>query len=343
MFGILLTVGFGYFYSITQGQQYYQLTLKQQNLATSQKNAESLIMTSAIVSNQIQVTIYNVGISANITSLFVNDNSTGTSQYVSLSGGRLVPQGGSTNIGGITYVPGNNYLIKALTARGNVFETTYPPLSASLATQALTSGSLGDIYMAFNTYSYYNVTSGSPCPASGGTYSGYCLSKGLPAFTIPSSISSNPIAFSVTMTDLNTAGASIVLDQFSLMYENLVSAPNGKNPFIPWYVITNSSTSSHNAILNTYAPLILKYDVPTTVVFASLSCMPTTTGDGPNDCGSNPFTINAPGQSPGTVTPVFMMMHGWEVANNTSINLGTLTFASENYGQNMPYVSTLYS
>ena len=225
-------------------------------------------------------------------------------------------------------------LNKAITQKGNtrIALLPQPQTSSDLAFQALTSGALGDLYLSFNSYTYYQIQS---CNSS----SGYCLATpGSLAFTIPSSLSY--VAFSITMTDLNPQHASIVLDQFTLIYQNsFYGDQNLHVNLIPWYVVSNQS----NKLLNTYTPIILNYSVPTTVVFASTTCV--NAAAGPNfgsPCTSlKSAGIQSPSMNPGTISTVFIMTHGWELA--PPFSLSSLSYNSANYGQNLPYVSTLYT
>lgn len=216
--------------------------------------------------------------------------------------------------------------LKIITQHGNLFTQTYPNTGVSLAAQALSSGAIGDLYLAFQTYHYFTVyTSG--CTAGGG-FSGYCIADQGKAFAIDHSLmaSNYNMAFSVSITDLNQQRANIVLDPYTLM--TLVpESGKGALSYIPWFIISNET----NRILSVYTPIVLTYDIPVTVVFAS--GFPLTSGTS--------FT-NGDLQSVGTIaagitTPVFMVSHGCEGSGIT-----TCVLSRANYGQNSPYVTTLF-
>lgn len=343
IFGMIISIGYGYFYSIISSQQYYQKVVKLSNVAAQQREGEDLILTPGISGSSFAITAENIGPQLNITGYFVINNSTKTSNYYSITEGQVISQDDSHvfNIG--TYTEGDQYLFKFLTLRGNVFTTTYPPIATSLAAQAISSGALGDLYLSFNSYTYFTVGTGGGCPTSS-TYSGYCLSEVGTAFTIPYS-GIGATAFSVTMTNLNSQHAEIVLDQFSLIYQVF---PHARSGFYsqPWYIISNQSdaqNSGENAILSEYTPIVLAYDVPQTIVFASANCV-TSSASNINDCSSGNYSssdLDTPSPTgAGFPAVVYIMSHGWEGSN---IAVDSLSYSSSNYGQNSPFVSTVYT
>ena len=349
IFGIMFTVGFGYFYSISQDNALYQRAVMQYDSKQLQMDRESLTISAQVVSGSLEVAASNTGPEPSVVIAYMVTNSSDGALIQFENGTGSTPPlpysiepGGSADFTGIPYVSGWSYLIKVLTQDGNVFSTIYPGPSVNLADQALTSGALGDLYLDFRSFQYYNVTggSGSTCP-QGSPYSGYCLSAALPAFTIPSQVAANPLAFGITITNLNPDHYSIVLDQFTLIYETSFHGKNGQANFLSWYVISNESTSGHNAILSEYQPIILNYNIPTPVVFASSQCLKASQGPLTENSNCGGLGLQAPGTSAGTIDTVFIMTHGWEIA--PPVSMSSLTYAGANYGQNLPYVSTLYS
>jgi hypothetical protein len=221
--------------------------------------------------------------------------------------------------------------LELFTSNGNVFSATYPLTGVSLAAQALSSGAIGDLYLAFQSYYYYTVTSGGGCP-TGAPYSGYCLNLQGKAFSI-NSANTGPnynVAFSIRITDLNQQHSNIVLDPYTLM--SLVpESGRGSLSYTNWFIISNLTVSGYRTILSAYTPLVLTYGVPVSVVFAASA---------PQTSGIN-FGISylqATGTiAAGTTTPVFMVSHGCEGSGIT-----TCTASASNYGQNSPYVTTLF-
>ncbi|MEM3267683.1 MAG: hypothetical protein QXR69_03225, partial [Conexivisphaerales archaeon] len=178
---------------------------------------------------------------------------------------------------------------------------------------------IGDLYLRFSSYTYYTVVS---CQSSLSGSSGYCLNQQGPAFTIPvNTIKNSYVAFSVQVTNLNPNQLTITLDQYSLLLQNFFTGSSSfPNTF--WYIITNKTDSSgNNVIMSQYTPVVLPYNVPVTIIFASQN--------------SGSFALPNGQFSPksGTIAQCFIVAHGWE---------GIPQSQTPNYGQNMPYVTTLY-
>ncbi|MDG6999679.1 MAG: hypothetical protein JRN15_11250 [Nitrososphaerota archaeon] len=325
IFGMIFTVGFGYFYSVTQAQQAYQKTIMSYQQSSIQQAEESLLITPSATGNLLQLTVNNTGVGTNIVGYWIINNT--MTLYYSTNSTPALPiflsQGATTNVTNIVITTGTEYLIKVLTSRGSIFTATYPSAAVSLASQALSSGAIGDLYLTFHSFTYYKIES---C----GSSSGYCLGTSGSAFVIPAG--DGNIAFSVTLTNLNNEHYSIVLDQFTLIYQNSFYGNNHQN-FYTWYVVSNDSSD----ILSTYTPIIVPYDTPTTVVFASGNCIKASTG--PNDCSSSFSPQSAPSNA-GSISASLIMSHGWEVL--PPVSLSSLTYSSSNYGQDSPFVSTLY-
>lgn len=278
---------------------------------------------------------------------------------------------------GVTAALGNAYVIKVVAGDGNIFSATYPPSEVSLAAQALTSGAIGDLYLSFGSYTYYTVACNnrnlngcsnyniisSSCPYTGPD-SGYCLDTNSgntgSAFSMSVSTYRNDyIGFSVTLTDLNLAQKDIILDQFSLIYQSLFGYYwYGAQGEVPWYVVSVGTASNGMIpVFNQYTPIVLRYNVPTTVYFVTANCVTDSYGGGQNHV--NCFNANGNGyfgnlesicqagyggncnDLPGTISTVFIISSGWELAHG-SYNVANLAYSGTNYGQNTPFVSTLY-
>ena len=336
MFAMLFTVGASYFLFVNQNNMLYsQAASARASVSSAQQNEDLVVTASKNSSNYLGFTVQNLGGTTSTVTAFMVTNSNGTVlQFCEASSARPCPslpfsvnQGAtsalvSTNV---TYSAPGTYTVKAITQLGNDFSATYPPTATSLASQALSSGAIGDLYLTFHTFTYYKVVG---C----GSTSGYCLSSSGSGFIIPAGAGS--IAFAVSMTNLNPEEDSIVLDQFTLIYQNSFYGNNHQN-FVAWYVVSNSS----NDIQKTYTPIVLPYDTPVTVVFASTQCV--SSAEGPNDCSGSYF---APGSSPSaayTISANFIISHGWELPPPVSVP--SLTYSASNYGQDAPFVSTLYT
>jgi hypothetical protein len=234
--------------------------------------------------------------------------------------------------------------IRMVTQRGNMFTQTYPPSATSFAAQALSSGAIGDLYLSFKSYWYYTITT-TGCPTSGtpeggGTSSGYCLASGGAGFSISSALTGRcPLdglnfcyAWSVRLTDYNPQHANIVLDPYTLFsLFKLISQSDDVLHLSNWYVIANYTSGGNNIILSQYTPFVLTYNRPVSIVFASRIPLPTGTS----------FTsaaLQGPGViTAGTMAAAFIVSHGCEAVGQT-----TCLVTNANYGQNSPYVATLF-
>lgn len=357
VFAILFSVGYAYF--LTAQQDYKSI----QN-SSSSANQEILVVTGGVYKNNITLAVKNAGpITITIQSIVIvnqasgktvildNDSANPSLNYHMQLPFSLNPQVTSNNVTTPVVAGSTIFLAEVITSRGTVATATVsdqPAPASQLALQALTSGALGDIYISFNSYTYYNLTQTS-CPSQGssvgssGVSSGWCLSAGKPAFTIPSADSSN-IAFGITFTDLNAQQADIVLDQFSLLYQ-VVQGANAKGTYYSWFIASNVTNGGHNVILEKYNPIVLTYNTAATVIFLAGNCV--ASNQGPN-LGCNPLTsgfVGVPsGAGSGYTSTVFIMTHGWEMF--PAINLAKLSYTgvnATNYGQNLPYVSTVYT
>ena len=351
MFTMLFTVGAGYFLYVNQANTVYTKALLARAGGISSQAEEALSLATGLTpGGHISVYANNTGgIGVNITSLYLLGPSGATLECmgVGLPGGCAngapfplwVNVGGGSGVIDTGYAPvsGDMYTIKVVTQRGSVFSATYPAAATSLAARALSSGAIGDLYLSLGTYAYFAVSSIN-CPASGslvadGTSSGYCLETpqvsgctrvgiGCSAFVIPYNFGP-PIAFSVEVTNLNPNQLTITLDPYSLINQ-VIEHGSGAVKYQIWYVVSNDSS---NVILSTYTPLSLVYDKPTVIVFAALNAMSSGT----------PFAGEGlPAMAEYSTAPVFIVSHGWKGLSMPQPE------STANYGQNSPYVTTLY-
>lgn len=343
MFAMLFTVGASYFLFVNQNNLLYSQAVSARGAVSDGQQTESLAIVGASnpSSSVIYFTAQNLGAAtASVTAFFVSDSSGNVLAFCQAGTGGSCPtlpfsvnQGAtSTSLStGVTYTSPNTYTISVVTQLGNVFTATYPPSAISLASQALSSGAIGDLYLSFQSYRFYNVYTGGTCP-SGKPYSGYCLTDEGEAFAIDHSLMSTGyyMAFTIQITNLNGQQANIVLDPYTLM--SLVpESGKGSLSYTNWFIVSNKTTGGYNAILSSYSPVVLTYNVPTTVVFASGNPL-----DGKSFVSND---LQAVGSSiaAGTTTPVFIVSHGCE-----GIGISTCTISNANYGQNSPYVTTLF-
>ncbi|MEM3804284.1 MAG: hypothetical protein QXX17_07725 [Conexivisphaerales archaeon] len=328
LFAMLFTTGLAFFLFLnSQNLRYSQsLLTRANNIQTS--ISENLLVTASTSNSYITFVVNNVGgVPSTIVAAIVTNSSGYIFAYYNSTNSKIglpiaLNSGAASSqiTTSVLYVSGNTYVIKVLTQAGNVFSATYPPTATSLAAQALSSGAIGDLYLRFSSYTYYTVVS---CQSSLSGSSGYCLNQQGPAFTILTKTTSGSagIAFSIQVTNLNPNQLSITLDQYSLLLQNVFTGSQSfANTF--WYIITNKTDSSgNNVIMSQYTPVVLPYNVPVTIIFGSGSF------------GSfSPLPVKLTGNGPWTAQ-CFIISHGWK---------GIPQSQTPNYGQNMPYVTTLY-
>ncbi len=225
-----------------------------------------------------------------------------------------VGKGSPTIDTGYTYGSGI-YTIELVTQRGGTFSATYPPTPAPYPVIfSLSSGGVGDLDIQIASYKYYSVV------LNGATYKLQLQGTG---FSIPHGATSSAIAFSAIFTNVNFQHKNMTLDSYTLLAN--LQAPvqgqgGGTTRNYAWYIVSNDSSGNINS---NYQQITLPYNTPKTVVFASL--------------GPSAFSPNAPAISAGTIIFVSILFHGCE-----GIRSVNCVSSNDNYGQNIPYVSTLY-
>ena len=382
-FAMLFTVGASYFLFVNyQNQSYVQSLVPRVNSLDTQ-GSETAIVTTVLLSSNNHVGFYlnnTGGMNINMTafmlyastgqplicvgkglpsSVCASQSTTFTICTNASCSSTLSPSPSFVvdNVGSGTGVVDTGYAyadttvtLKILTSNGDTFSQTYPDTTSNNpVANALNAGAIGDLYLSFSSYTFYEVSSSS-CPTGSG-YSNYCLmndtSGSGPGFAVSVSLSQTNIAFSVTLTNLNHLKDSIILDQFSILYQNAFFGHDHVD-MISWY-IANVGPQSNGMIpvMNEYQPVVLPYNTPVTVYYVAAGCL--TASQGPNDPNASCNTMNYQGavQSPGskdgagTSANVFILSNGWEYPAG-SYQISNLAYSGTNYGQNTPFVSTLY-
>jgi len=322
LFSMLFSVGTGYFLFVNTTNTFYVKSLSDRTSAMQAQLNEVLDVVSAAGSNNhlILTVTNNAAISTNITGVLLIDPNKVLSTFgVGLSSNTTpalpigLSQGGSATVDTSLLVVAGTYTIKVLTQRGNAFSATYPPSPVALAELALASGAFGALFIAFHSFTWYKVVT---CNVTQ-----QCLQKQGSGFALPAASTSLPIAFSVSVTNLNSLRQNITLDQFTLITEFVppISGQGGATArSFAWYLVSNSSN-----VLAPYSAFTLLYNKPVTLVFASLS--------------AGTLTPYAPVILSGTITYGFLVSHGCQAIKQSNCQSTT-----DNYGQVAPYVSTLY-
>jgi archaellum component FlaF (FlaF/FlaG flagellin family) len=319
LFTLLFTVGTGYLIAINQINKMYVNTYIKSSEQAQERLKENLEPVAMLVNGKLSILAINRGgLPLSIIAIMVRDAEGVVVRYYNVSSTTITPrlpiflnpldtESITTDIEPKSL---QKYEIKLLTDRGNVFSATYPPVKNELAARALSSGALGDLYLEFGLYSYYRVSSNTLY------YQG-------PAFTIPVSFITNYYsAFSVTITNLNSAQKNIILDGYTRIFQ-FWGTDQGVVRRATWYIVSNQSST----ILSSYTPIELEYDRPKTIVFASKT---------PNTFTPQKLSGDET-PSAGTLVGVLILTHGW-----IGIPYDQIENTTPNYGQNSPYVTTLY-
>jgi hypothetical protein len=328
MFALVFTIGTSFLLFVNGTNLLYSQSLVGRANKMQDRLSEQLLIGTLLTGSHVAFYVNNTGgLNANITAAFVLDT---FGNVLKCEGkGLQSPCVNSTpplpvvvNVGkGSTvmdtgYVYGSGtYTVELVTQRGGTFSATYPPTPAPFpVTYALSSGGIGDLDIQIASYKYYTVV------LSGSTYK-IQLQGG--AFSIPHGVTSSNLAFSARFTNVNYSHKNMTLDAYSLLAH--IQAPlagqgGGTSRSYAWYVISNDSASNINP---NYQQITLPYLIPVTVVFASQT--------------PSAFTPYAPGISAGTIIFVSVLFHGCE-----GLRALSCVSSNDNYGQNIPYVSTLY-
>ncbi len=268
VFGIFLSVGYVYFYTVAQDTQSNQKAALEAQLSSIQQNQEQLTVAGLLQGSAIGFEVNNSGITATITSYFITDTSTGqlffnsgTSSYPILP--YTISQGGSVTFTTNTfYAQGHSYSIKLLTQRGSIFVGQYPPRQLNVkVANALVAAGLGSISMVFSTYNYYSITS------SGGKWV-LDLAHPHSASLLPNGVTP---AFSIQITNNDPSVGTIILDSRSDMWlYNYCPHGCGTVPLFAFYLVnvaTNGTVTSPTK--GTFSEISIPYGVTQTVYFAS--------------------------------------------------------------------------
>src|SRR5256712_12458688 len=320
---MLFSVGTGYFLFINTMNSFYVKSLSDRTSAMQAQLNEILqvSMGAATGNNHLTLTVTNKGpVDSNITAVYVTGPGSAFYTYgIGFSSNTTpalpigVGQGGSATVDTGIVIQSGVYALKVVTQRGGSFSATYPQTAVSLASQALASGAIGDLYLQFHSLTWYKVVT------CNGTQQ--CLQRQGIGFSIPASSTNSPIAFSIRVTNLNSLQQNITLDQYTLMTEFVPPAPGGGGGTArsyAWYIVSNSTN-----VISAYSTFTLLYNKPVTLIFASSL--------------AGTLTPYAPAFSAGTITYGIVVTHGCQAIRQ--VNCQPSNF---NYGQVAPYVSTLY-
>src|SRR5256885_16935971 len=159
---MLFSVGTGYFLFINTMNSFYVKNLSDRTSAMQAQLNEILQVSTGAASgnNHLTLTVTNKGpTDSNITAVYVTGPASAFYTYGIGFSSNTTPalpigagQGGSATVDtGIVIQTGGAYKLKVVTQRGNTFSATYPQTAVSLASQALASGAISDIYLQIHS------------------------------------------------------------------------------------------------------------------------------------------------------------------------------------------------
>jgi hypothetical protein len=347
LFVMLFSVGTGYFLWVdTNNSLYSQAQAYRAQADQLAQNEKVLVTTSCCNSGNLSFITQNQGsLPVTFIAVYVDDASgnvfakkftltlnPGTTSMVLTTN---CNPAGTCNIASAT--------VNVLTQRGNVFGGPYPLPSLNSAVNALIAGSIGDIQIKFDTFAYFNVTHSASCPSVSDS-SGYCFAKvpGRSAFNIPASVAcgSCALAFEIQVTNLSPSKSSITLDSFT--YIEQFWGKGSSFRVQPFFIISNTSRT----ILNHYTPITLVFNKTTTLIFSadagSNGCVLISSTNPPASEGCGTYTpaffTGSTAITPGSVAFISIFAHGWKAVSTPPYDI-----TKTNYGQNIPFVTTLYS
>lgn len=335
LFLMLFTVGSGYFIFVNNANTLYAKTLSNSGLQLASRLNENTIITTYLLSNNHIGFYFNntSGVTLNVTSAFLMDSSGNILKCLGIglpSGqscanttpalpGIANPGKGAPATGyfdtGYTYVSGTD-TFKLITQRGNVFSQTYPPTAVPLAQLAVTTQGAGFLSLDFNSYFGYNTTgSGAGCnPTSAG-----CQLTPFPGSVLGYTLSSAAktsrfYLFSISVTNVDPQKRIITLDSNSELIQYLAPTAGGGGGTArawPWGI----GIVSGSGVTQAWSTITITYGQSLTLYF-------TQTPNGGGNFAANNFPAS------GNYVGVSIYLHG--------------TVGSSPYGQNIPFVTTLY-
>ncbi len=328
LFGIIFTVGFGYFYTLSLDQQLALQAARQNNALLSQQSQENLYATGTLVVGNVTFDVNNTGINTILVAYFIMDQSGNILQYGSgsptgnppacSSSSATVPcalnQGKSaTFVSKAGYIISDTYTIRAVTSRGTTVIGTYPTNTlTSYSVNSIVASGLGSLEMIFSSFQFYSYKTTSPPVVN--------LNSPLSGAVTPYN---EAIVMSAEITNNDPSGGTIVLDAHSDLWTFLsCSSGCGGQSLLSFYVVNVSpsgAVTSTNS--SSFSPILLPFGVTKTIYFASSKDLST--------CSSNCFATELVSDGIGE-HDVFIIISGTLVSSKNA----TL------YSQNLPFAST---
>ncbi len=334
LFGIILTVGTSYFYTVAQDQKYLSIAQHENANLYSEKNQENMYINTNISSNGIlSFTVYNTGISSELMAYFVTNqngaildygNKTVTSPESCAVSTPILPCTlNSGNSASFTPSPQIQYssgtlTVKIVTSRGSTFIGTYPTkvLTENALTSLVASG-LGSLEMRFSTFDFYNYS------VDTSTNWVVNLSSAQSAAVTPFK---KPVVFSAQITNNNPDEGTIVVNAHTDLWTFLSCGSGcGTQSLLGFYVMNvaqNGTVTSTS--YGSFVPITIPYGDTQTIYFGSACDLSISSCSGYTTQSISDYESEH---------DVFMIFSGTLVASSNS----TL------YSQNLPFSATFTS
>src|SRR5438309_1911881 len=203
---MLFSVGTGYFLFINTMNGFFVKGFSDRASEMQAQLTEILQVSTGAASgnNHLTLTVTNNGaVDSNITAVYVTGPGSTLYKYGIGFPSNTTPalpigvgQGGSATLDTGIVIQTGAYTLKVVTQRGGSFPATYPQTAVSLASQALASGAIGDLYLQFHSLTWYKVVT------CNGTQQ--CLQNRGLGFSIPPSSPTPPSPFPYRLTILNS-------------------------------------------------------------------------------------------------------------------------------------------
>ncbi|MCL5067409.1 MAG: hypothetical protein M1368_03535, partial [Thaumarchaeota archaeon] len=279
LFSIIFTVGFGYFYSVTQDQKVLLAAQSQNSQLWAQKNQEGLYVTPSVgASGNLSFTVTNTGIPVVIIAYFVTDQTGAILKYVNASSSGSTSCTISTvslpcslntgSVGSFSPTPPIDYksgtlTIKIVTNRGSTFFGTYPTQElTSTSISSLVASGLGSLEMIFSSFNFYNYSVDSAPNWK------VNLSSAQVAAVTPYN---KPIVFSAQITNNDPYSGTIVVDAHTDLWTFLSCGSGcGTQSLLGFYVMNVASDGTVTSTsYGSFVPIQIPYGSTKTVYFGS--------------------------------------------------------------------------
>ncbi|MCL4430200.1 MAG: hypothetical protein M1167_05560, partial [Chloroflexi bacterium] len=219
---------------------------------------------------------------------------------ITLQGGETLTQDFNVSVAGVSTTGAYSFASWFITGRGNTVALKQANTQNIVVSQ--TTNGIGALMMSFQDFYYYTVQGSGPYSINlAAASSGYTVTTG----------TSTPIAFKVILTNLDYQMQNDITLYSGSVFFSIFPETAQQVRASYWYIVNvNEGTG---AISSTYTNIVLRYNVPTAVYFASGRAIKT----------GLPFTSSSPGYT-GT-SPINLALIG--------------TRGSQPLGQNIPFVS----